>query len=86
MKIIAAKKPNPRKSKPAGPFIAKVFKSGNSQAIRIPSGVALKAKSYLVKPNNSGGLDLIDLAGEARRLRALRDLRGSVPDFPDHTT
>jgi len=48
--------------------------------------VALKAKSYLVKPNNSGGLDLIDLAGEARRLRALRDLRGSVPDFPDHTT
>ncbi len=82
----AVKKPAARKAKPSGPFVAKVFKSGNSQAIRIPGGVALKAKSYLIEPNNRGGIDLIDVAVEARRLKALRDLWGSVPDFPDHTT
>jgi hypothetical protein len=83
----AAKKTTPaRKSKPSGPLVAKVFKSGNSQAIRIPGGVALKAKSYLIEPNNRGGIDLIDAAVEARRLKALRELWGSVPDFPDHTT
>lgn len=83
---IAAKKPAARKSNPSGPLVAKVFKSGNSQAIRIPGGVALKAKSYLIEPNNRGGIDLIDATVEARRLKALRDLRGSLPDFPDHTT
>jgi virulence-associated protein VagC len=69
-----------------GRLTAKVFQSGNSQAVRIPSSLRLEAKTYLVEPNASGGLTLIDPAHEARRLAALRELWGSSPDFPDHTT
>ncbi len=68
------------------PLTAKVFKSGNSQAIRIPSAFKLAAKTYIVEPTGGGGLRLIDPAYEARRLKALQALRGSAPDFPDHTT
>lgn len=66
------------------PVIAKVFKSGNSNAIRMPSSVKLKAKSYIVE-DLGGSYRLIDPAYEARRLKALRALWGSAPDFPDHT-
>ncbi|MFA6962579.1 MAG: hypothetical protein WC205_17615 [Opitutaceae bacterium] len=66
-------------------IVAKVFKSGNSIAIRMPRSVKLKSKSYIVESVN-GGYRLIDPAAEAKRLKALRDLRGSAPDFPDHTT
>ena len=68
------------------PLLAKVFKSGNSQAIRIPGSVKLKAKAYIIEPDGGGGLRLIDPVAEAKRLAALRSLRGSAPDFPDHTT
>ncbi len=70
----------------SAPIVARVFKSGNSQAVRIPHNVKLKAKSYIVEETGGGGLRLIDPAHEARRLKALRELRGSAPDFPDHTT
>lgn len=67
------------------PVIAKVFKSGNSTAIRLPRSMKPKAKAYIIEPLN-GGYRLIDPAVEAKRLKALRALRGSAPDFPDHTT
>jgi len=70
----------------SAPVVAKVFKSGNSQAVRIPRNVKLRAKSYIIEETGGGGLRLIDPAHEARRLKALRELRGSCPDFPDHTT
>ncbi|MBC8011593.1 MAG: hypothetical protein H7067_16025 [Burkholderiales bacterium] len=63
-----------------------MFRSGNSQAIRIPARVKLTADAYLVEPTDGGGLRFIDPAFEVRRLKALLALRGSAPDFPDHTT
>lgn len=67
------------------PVIAKVFKSGNSTAIRLPRSVKLKSKTYIVE-DLGGSFRLIDPAFEAKRLKALRALWGSAPDFPDHTT
>jgi virulence-associated protein VagC len=63
---------------------AKVFKAGNSKALRLPSGLNVRAKSYEVTPTDSGFM-LTDPKAEAGRLKALRALRGSAPDFPDHT-
>jgi virulence-associated protein VagC len=84
----AAAKPA-KKTKPArsdARLTAKVFKSGNSTAVRIPSSLKLKAKSYIIESNGWGSFTLTDPAENARRLAALRELRGSAPDFPDHTT
>lgn len=64
---------------------AKVFKAGNSKALRLPRGLAVKAKSYEVTPTASGFI-IVDPKAEARRLKALQALWGSAPNFPDHTT
>ena len=64
---------------------AKVFKSGNSQALRLPRALKLKARTFHLTLTDSG-FQATDPAAEARRLKALRALRGSCPDFPDHTT
>lgn len=64
---------------------AKVFKAGNSAALRLPRGLAIKAKSYQVTPTATGFV-AIDPAAEAQRLKALKALRGSAPEFPDHRT
>ena len=63
---------------------AKVFKAGNSKALRLPRGLNVRAKAYQVTPTATGFV-LTDPAAEARRLKALMALRGSAPDFPDHT-
>jgi antitoxin VapB len=65
--------------------IAKVFKAGNSKALRLPRGLDVKAKSYEVTPTATGFM-VVDPKAEARRLKALQALRGSAPKFPDHTT
>lgn len=64
---------------------AKVFKAGNSKALRLPRGLDVKAKSYEVTPTATGFM-VVDPKAEARRLKALQALRGSAPNFPDHTT
>jgi antitoxin VapB len=64
---------------------AKVFKAGNSKALRLPSSLNVKLKSYHIEPYGKDGFIVTDPAAEARRLKALRALRGSAPDFPDHT-
>ena len=64
---------------------AKVFKAGNSKALRLHRGLDVKAKSYEVTPTATGFM-ITDPKAEARRLKALQALRGSAPDFPDHTT
>jgi virulence-associated protein VagC len=69
----------------AHPITAKVFKSGNSTAIRLPRSLKLKAKAYIIE-QHAGSFRLIDPAYETKRLKALKALRGSAPDFPDHTT
>jgi antitoxin VapB len=63
---------------------AKVFKAGNSKALRLPSALKVTARVYEVTPTATGFL-VTDPAAEARRLKALKALRGSCPDFPDHT-
>ena len=54
-------------------------------ALRLPRGLDVKAKSYEVTPTATGFM-ITDPKAEARRLKALQALRGSAPDFPDHTT
>ena len=63
---------------------AKVFQAGNSKALRLPRGLNVKAKSYQVTPTATGFI-ITDPAAEAKRLKALKALWGSSPDFPDHT-
>jgi len=64
------------------PITAKVFKAGNSKALRLPAGLNLKAKAFQVTPTATGFV-ATDPAAEAKRLKALRALWGSCPDFPD---
>lgn len=64
---------------------AKVFQAGNSKALRLPRELKIKAKAYHLTPTASGFV-ATDPAAEAKRLKALQALRGSAPDFPDHTT
>ncbi len=64
--------------------IAKVFMAGNSKALRLPRSLNVKMKSYRVTPMGTGFM-VTDPAAEAKRLKALQALRGSAPDFPDHT-
>lgn len=57
---------------------AKVFKAGNSKALRLPRTLDVRAKTYEVTPMPDGFM-LIDPAAKARRLQALRKLRSLSP-------
>jgi antitoxin VapB len=61
---------------------AKVFKSGNSQAIRLPKALRLNSKTVQIE-RTSRGLLILDSKAEAARVKALSKLYGSCPDFPD---
>ena len=60
---------------------AKVFQSGNSQAVRLPKGYRFKGKVVRLTPM-PGGVLLTDPVHLARRRRSLRKLWGSCPDLP----
>ncbi len=61
---------------------AKVFQSGNSQALRLPKSFRLRSKTVkLVKTPD--GFSVHDEAAHARRVRAFAALAGSCPDFPE---
>jgi antitoxin VapB len=61
---------------------AKVFKSGNSQAVRLPKAFRLSSKTVkLVK--TADGFSVKDEAAFARRAKAFAALAGSCPDFPE---
>ena len=64
-----------------GVVTAKVFQSGNSQAVRLPKGYRFKGKVVRLTPR-PGGVLLTDPVHLARRRRALRKLWGSCPDLP----
>jgi len=61
---------------------AKVFKSGNSQAIRLPKALRLNAKTVQIE-KTARGLFILDPKAEASRVKALAKLYGSCPDFPE---
>jgi antitoxin VapB len=60
---------------------AKVFKSGNSQAIRLPKAWRLATTTVQIEKTGRGML-ILDPKAEAKRLKALSRLYGSCPDFP----
>ena len=61
---------------------AKVFKSGNSQAIRLPKALRLNTKTVQIE-KTARGLFILDPKAEASRVKALSKLYGSCPDFPE---
>ncbi|PTY01283.1 hypothetical protein DB354_00075 [Opitutus sp. ER46] len=62
--------------------LGKVFKSGNSAALRLPSGMRVPiGKTFALTPTASGFV-AVDPADLAKRRKALAGLFGSAPDFP----
>ena len=64
------------------PPTGKVFKSGNSAALRLPAGLRVPVgKTFTLTPTASGFVasDPVDVA---RRRKAMAALFGSAPDFP----
>ncbi len=60
---------------------AKVFKSGNSQALRLPKAFRMaSATVQLIKTPD--GFIARDEKAHGRRLKAFAALAGSCPDFP----
>ena len=60
---------------------AKVFQSGNSQALRLPKSFRLKSTTVkLVKTPD--GFTVHDDDAHGRRMKAFAMLAGSCPDFP----
>lgn len=60
---------------------AKVFRSGNSQALRLPKAFRISSDTVtLVKMPD--GFVARDEKAHARRLKAFAALAGSCPDFP----
>jgi len=61
---------------------AKVFKSGNSQALRLPKAFRLSSRTVkLVK--TADGFAVKDESASARRTKAFAALAGSCPKFPE---
>ncbi len=59
----------------------KVFKSGNSQAIRLPKAWRLASSTVQIEKTGHGLL-ILDPKAEAKRVKALAKLYGSCPEFP----
>lgn len=60
----------------------KVFKSGHSQAVRIPKAFRISSNTVkLIKMPD--GFIVKDERAHARRLKAFAALAGSCPDFPE---
>ena len=65
-------------------IMAKVFKAGNSRALRLPRTLDIKNKAYEVTPTADGFI-VTDPAARARRRRALTQLMKLPPlagDWP----
>ena len=60
---------------------ARVFTSGNSQAIRLPKALRLRTKTVQIEKTGRGLL-ILDPKAEARRVKELTALYGSCPEFP----
>lgn len=68
--------------------LAKIFKSGNSQALRLPKAFRLKSGTVKLERTEQGIL-IRDEGEDRRRARAFARLAGSCPtlkDVPAHST
>ena len=62
--------------------MGKIFKSGNSAALRLPAGLGVSiGKSFVLTPTPSGFV-ATDPGDLATRRKGLATLYGSAPDFP----
>jgi len=64
------------------PVTAKVFLSGNSQAVRIPKAFRIASDTVVLIKMPDGFL-VRDERAHARRLKAFAALAGSCPGFPE---
>ena len=63
-------------------LITRVFKNGNSQAVRIPKEFRLKSGTVTIEKIDSG-LIIRDPSAIKKKVAQFRKLRGSCPDFPE---
>lgn len=63
-------------------IVAKVFRSGNSQAIQLPKALSLRSETVEIQKTKNGLL-IHDPKTQATRLKAFKKLYGSCPDFPE---
>ena len=61
---------------------AKVFRSGNSQALRLPKAFRLGSKTVRLF-KTPDGFSVTDEGAHRRRIKAFAALAGSCPEFPD---
>ena len=61
---------------------AKVFQSGNSQALRLPKSFRLKSKTVTLV-RTTDGFSVHDAGDHARRVKAFAAWAGSCPEFPE---
>jgi len=83
MKSPSASKSNRNRTMASGHLpLGKVFKSGNSAALRLPAGLQVPVgKTFTLTPTASGFV-ASDPADLARRRKAMAALFGSASDFP----
>jgi len=67
---------------------AKVFKSGNSMAVRLPASLKVRAKELVIDTNRDGDIILYDekVREEAfdKRMRAFREFVATAPVESDN--
>jgi virulence-associated protein VagC len=61
---------------------AQVFKSGNSQAVRLPKPLRLRSKTVRIE-RVPQGLLITDTEDVDERFKLFASLAGSCPDFPE---
>lgn len=67
---------------PARLPMGKVFKSGNSAALRLPAGLRVPVGKTFALTATASGFVAVDPADQAKRRKAMAALFGSASDFP----
>ncbi len=62
--------------------MGKVFKSGNSAALRLPAGLQVPLGKTFALTATASGFVAIDPTDQAKRRKAMAALFGSASDFP----
>ena len=62
----------------ASSLTGKVFKAGNSYALRLPSSLGITKGAFEIVPSNDG-FTVVDKAARARRIKALETLMKLPP-------